>query len=193
MPRKSGASSGSGSKASKEEIQVAKSPAEFFAENQAIAGFDNMGKSLYTTLRELVENSLDACESVNVLPDVAVFVEELTMEQFNTERGVSVGSSASKRSSGAGAGADDNDDGGGSSAANDKSSATSKGKKARARARAKAADHPPPKDTSESRSGITDAAWPTMPYPTYSGGSSPAPSTAFGRPEASSAWGPRWH
>ena len=36
------------------EVQVAKSPAEFFAENQAIAGFDNMGKSLYTTLRELI-------------------------------------------------------------------------------------------------------------------------------------------
>eukprot|EP00978_Attheya_sp_CCMP212_P022210 scaffold65976_cov46-Attheya_sp.AAC.4 len=48
----------------REEVQVSKSPAEFFAENQAIAGFDNMGKSLYTTLRELIENSLDACESV---------------------------------------------------------------------------------------------------------------------------------
>jgi DNA topoisomerase-6 subunit B len=31
----------------KAEIQVQKSPAEFFAENQAIAGFDNLGKSLY--------------------------------------------------------------------------------------------------------------------------------------------------
>jgi DNA topoisomerase VI subunit B len=39
------------------EVQVSKSPAEFFAENQAIAGFDNMGKSLYTSIRE--------CESVN--------------------------------------------------------------------------------------------------------------------------------
>jgi hypothetical protein len=34
------------------EVQVSKSPAEFFAENQAIAGFDNMGKSLYTSIRE---------------------------------------------------------------------------------------------------------------------------------------------
>ena len=39
-----------------------KSPAEFFADNQNIAGFDNPGKSLYTTIRELVENSLDAAE-----------------------------------------------------------------------------------------------------------------------------------
>jgi DNA topoisomerase VI subunit B len=70
------------------EVQVAKSPAEFFAENQAIAGFDNMGKSLYTTLRELIENSLDACESVQVLPDISVHVEEMTQKQFNVVRGL---------------------------------------------------------------------------------------------------------
>ena len=29
-----------------------KSPAEFFAENKTIAGFDSPGKSLYTTIRE---------------------------------------------------------------------------------------------------------------------------------------------
>lgn len=40
------------------EIQQQKSPAEFFADNQAIAGFDNYGKSLYTSIRELMENSL---------------------------------------------------------------------------------------------------------------------------------------
>jgi hypothetical protein len=72
----------------KDEIQQSKSPAEFFAENQSIAGFDNAGKSLYTTLRELIENSLDACESVNVLPDVFVNIEEMTQSQFNVMRGV---------------------------------------------------------------------------------------------------------
>jgi len=71
-----------------EEVQVSKSPAEFFAENQAIAGFDNNGKSLFTTIRELVENSLDACESVNILPDIVVKIEELTQTQFNEIRGV---------------------------------------------------------------------------------------------------------
>ena len=70
------------------EEQEAKSPAEFFAENQAIAGFDNLGKSLYTTIRELVENSLDACESVNILPDIVVKIEEMTMDEFNKVRGV---------------------------------------------------------------------------------------------------------
>ena len=36
-----------------------KSAAEFFSEHQQIAGFDNPGKSLFTTIREFVENSLD--------------------------------------------------------------------------------------------------------------------------------------
>ena len=41
-----------------------KSAAEFFSEHQQIAGFDNPGKSLFTTIREFVENSLDGkCES----------------------------------------------------------------------------------------------------------------------------------
>lgn len=71
------------------EVQLQKSPAEFFAENQAIAGFDNMGKSLYTSIRELIENSLDACESIGVLPNVSVSIEELTKEQFNKIRGIS--------------------------------------------------------------------------------------------------------
>ena len=65
------------------EVQVQKSPAEFFAENQAIAGFDNLGKSLYTSLRELVENSLDATESIGILPDISVHITEYTMQEFN--------------------------------------------------------------------------------------------------------------
>ena len=70
------------------EVQVSKSPAEFFAENQAIAGFDNMGKALYTTLREFIENSLDACESVHVLPSISVKVEEMSQSEFNVVRGL---------------------------------------------------------------------------------------------------------
>ena len=73
----------------KAEIQVQKSPAEFFAENQAIAGFDNKGKSLYTTIRELVENSLDACESIGVLPAVSVRMVEYTQAEFNQLAGLS--------------------------------------------------------------------------------------------------------
>ena len=38
------------------------SAAQWFKENSEIAGFDNPGKSTFTSVRELVENSLDACE-----------------------------------------------------------------------------------------------------------------------------------
>ncbi|GBG33873.1 DNA topoisomerase 6 subunit B [Hondaea fermentalgiana] len=71
-----------------------KSPAEFFAENQNIAGFDNAGKSLYTTIRELVENSLDAAESINVLPEIELTITELSEASFATQRGVAQGERA---------------------------------------------------------------------------------------------------
>mmetsp|Transcript_16092 Transcript_16092/g.30402 ORF Transcript_16092/g.30402 Transcript_16092/m.30402 type:complete len:695 (-) Transcript_16092:2839-4923(-) len=81
-------SSSSREKTNTQEIQESKSAAEFFAENQAIAGFDNVGKSLYTTIRELVENALDACESVNILPDIVIKVEEMNQMEFNKLRGL---------------------------------------------------------------------------------------------------------
>ena len=65
-----------------------KSPAEFFSEHQNIAGFDNAGKSLYTTVREFVENALDATEAVNTLPDIRVTLERLDPATFNQLRGI---------------------------------------------------------------------------------------------------------
>ncbi|ONM53993.1 DNA topoisomerase 6 subunit B [Zea mays] len=65
-----------------------KSPAEFFAENKNIAGFDNPGKSLYTTLRELVENALDSAESISELPEIEITIEEITKTKFNTMIGL---------------------------------------------------------------------------------------------------------
>lgn len=115
-----------------------KSPAEFFAENKNIAGFDNVrereggcdacacadgrgkevmaadggrakkkadghrrfgranpfflppqpGKCLYTSMRELVENSLDAAEAAGTLPDVDITVEEISQSRLNAIRGV---------------------------------------------------------------------------------------------------------
>ena len=38
------------------------------------AGFDSPGKCLYTTIRELVENSLDAAESINVLSEIDIIM-----------------------------------------------------------------------------------------------------------------------
>ena len=65
-----------------------KSPAEFFAENKNIAGFDNPGKSLYTTIRELVENGLDAAEAVDALPNIHVRVERINKEEFRKMVGI---------------------------------------------------------------------------------------------------------
>ncbi|CDF36719.1 Type II DNA topoisomerase VI subunit B [Chondrus crispus] len=65
-----------------------KSPAEFFAENKNIAGFDNPGKSLYTTIRELVENGLDAAEAIGTLPDIEIFVARIDKQQFRTMVGM---------------------------------------------------------------------------------------------------------
>ena len=59
-----------------------------FSENKNIAGFDNAGKSLYTTIRELVENSLDACETVETLPDIEIALQELSSEDLNKHLGV---------------------------------------------------------------------------------------------------------
>ncbi|TFG33348.1 DNA topoisomerase VI subunit B [Candidatus Thorarchaeota archaeon] len=46
----------------------------WFYRNKAIAGFDNPARSLYVAIRELVENSLDACEDARVLPEVTVLL-----------------------------------------------------------------------------------------------------------------------
>ena len=64
--------------------------AEFFTEHQQIAGFDNAGKSLFTTIRELVENSLDAAESIRILPDITVTIEETTEAEHNRFHGISL-------------------------------------------------------------------------------------------------------
>ncbi len=70
--------------------------AEFFTEHQQIAGFDNAGKSLFTTIRELVENSLDAAESIRTLPDIAVTIEETTEAEHNRFHGISLNAGKSK-------------------------------------------------------------------------------------------------
>lgn len=53
------------------------SPADFFYRNRDIAGFSNPSRSLYMSIRELVENSLDACEIGRILPQVVVQLSEV--------------------------------------------------------------------------------------------------------------------
>lgn len=48
------------------------SPADFFYRNRDIAGFTNPTRAVFAAIRELVENSLDAAESIKVPPDIYV-------------------------------------------------------------------------------------------------------------------------
>lgn len=48
------------------------SPADFFYRNRDIAGFTNPSRALYMSIRELVENSLDACEIGKILPIIKI-------------------------------------------------------------------------------------------------------------------------
>ncbi|MDE0267378.1 MAG: DNA topoisomerase VI subunit B [Thaumarchaeota archaeon] len=51
------------------------SPSEFFYSNRDLAGFSNPTRSLYTAVRELVENSLDACDQKGILPNVHLMIK----------------------------------------------------------------------------------------------------------------------
>ncbi|MBI2126313.1 MAG: DNA topoisomerase VI subunit B [Thaumarchaeota archaeon] len=53
------------------------SPSEFFYRNRDLAGFSNPARALYMAARELVENSLDACETAGILPEVHVRITPL--------------------------------------------------------------------------------------------------------------------
>ncbi|HPJ30144.1 MAG TPA: DNA topoisomerase VI subunit B [Methanothrix sp.] len=52
--------------------QKAISVAEFFEKNRQILGFDSAPRALITTVKEAVDNSLDACEEADILPDIFV-------------------------------------------------------------------------------------------------------------------------
>ncbi|MGB7156931.1 MAG: DNA topoisomerase VI subunit B [Tepidisphaeraceae bacterium] len=53
------------------------SVSEFFAKNRHLLGFDNPRKALLTTVKEAVDNSLDACEEAGILPNVTIVIEDL--------------------------------------------------------------------------------------------------------------------
>ncbi|MBS7657282.1 DNA topoisomerase VI subunit B [Candidatus Bathyarchaeota archaeon] len=56
------------------------SPADFFYRNREIAGFTNPARAIFTAIRELVENSLDATEPMGILPDIYI---RLTLDGQN--------------------------------------------------------------------------------------------------------------
>ncbi|MGZ3804800.1 MAG: DNA topoisomerase VI subunit B, partial [Pseudobdellovibrionaceae bacterium] len=53
------------------------STAEYFAKNLQQVGFSSPLKAVLTTLKEAVDNSLDACESAGILPDLLIEVAKV--------------------------------------------------------------------------------------------------------------------
>jgi DNA topoisomerase-6 subunit B len=64
--------------ASQKEISVS----EFFAKNRHLLGFDNPRKALLTTVKEAVDNSLDACEEAGILPEIWVHIEQVSANKY---------------------------------------------------------------------------------------------------------------
>lgn len=56
--------------------------AEFFSRNRHLLGFDNKKKAILTTVKEAVDNSLDACEEADILPEIIVEIIEMGPDRF---------------------------------------------------------------------------------------------------------------
>ncbi len=57
------------------------SVAEFFERNKHILGFGNATRALITSVKEGVDNALDACEESGILPDIYVEIKNPTEEE----------------------------------------------------------------------------------------------------------------
>lgn len=64
--------------ASQRDISVS----EFFAKNRHLLGFDNPRKALLTTVKEAVDNALDACEEAGILPEIWVHIRPTGENRF---------------------------------------------------------------------------------------------------------------
>ncbi len=53
------------------------SVAEFFERNRHLLGFDSPRKALLISVKEYVDNSLDACEEYKILPDIKVEISKI--------------------------------------------------------------------------------------------------------------------
>ena len=58
------------------------SVSEFFTKNRHLLGFDNPRKALLTTVKEAVDNSMDACEEAGIVPVLWVHIETQTKNRF---------------------------------------------------------------------------------------------------------------
>jgi DNA topoisomerase VI subunit B len=58
------------------------SVAEFFEKNKHLLGFDSPTRGVITTIKEAVDNALDACEEAQVLPDIFISIKKTGTDLF---------------------------------------------------------------------------------------------------------------
>lgn len=58
------------------------SVAEFFEKNKHLLGFDSPTRGVITTIKEAVDNALDACEEASVLPDIYISIKKTGTDIF---------------------------------------------------------------------------------------------------------------
>jgi len=58
------------------------SVSEFFLKNRHLLGFDNPRKALLTTVKEAVDNALDACEEAGIVPEISVDIQQVAESRF---------------------------------------------------------------------------------------------------------------
>lgn len=58
------------------------SVSEFFLKNRHLLGFDNSRKALLTTVKEAVDNALDACEEAGIVPEISVDIQQTGENRF---------------------------------------------------------------------------------------------------------------
>lgn len=54
------------------------SVSEFFLKNRHLLGFDSPTKATLTTVKEAVDNALDACEEAGILPEISVEISNVS-------------------------------------------------------------------------------------------------------------------
>ncbi len=58
------------------------SVAEFFEKNRHLLGFGSRRQAIITCVKEAVDNSLDACEEMRILPDILVEIKQIKEDRF---------------------------------------------------------------------------------------------------------------
>ncbi len=61
----------------KQQTITSASSAEYFSKNLQQVGFSSYTKAALTTIKEAIDNSLDACEDAGILPEVSVLIEKV--------------------------------------------------------------------------------------------------------------------